>query len=352
MLDHRLAMTRAYGASTLDAAYPRFRCAGCAQAVPDRSLRTVAIPYADLAQLRQNTAGLYGSMSAEPPACPACGAASTLEQIDLHAFHAGQGRDLVLCLGEEGVRATSWWDPERGYVPAGRLTPADELGFRLSACARLSAIAPLTGELEALVEATKRLVEEGAGGEEPLLETIPPLLDAGRAGLCARIAAARQTCAPEDPRGHVWMAEILTRCINAGAIPPDAGPDAEVHLDRALELDPQNVQAWLTRGTLCRIRGDDPQARRSYERVLELAPERAEALYNLGIMELTDAPASALERFRRGAELQPEDPDYPLGCARALLALGRRHEAREWVDKARQLAPDHPRVAELEQQSG
>ena len=56
----------------------------------------------------------------------------------------------------------------------------------------------------------------------------------------------------------------------------------------------------------------------------------------------------ALEHFTRGEALAPEDPDYPLGRARALIRLRRMDEAREACERGRELAPEHPRIAEIE----
>jgi len=64
------------------------------------------------------------------------------------------------------------------------------------------------------------------------------------------------------------------------------------------------------------------------------------------------APARALEHFVTGGRLAPTDADYPLGEARALLALGRKTEARVAFDRGEQLAPNHRLIATLRTQLG
>jgi tetratricopeptide (TPR) repeat protein len=98
---------------------------------------------------------------------------------------------------------------------------------------------------------------------------------------------------------------------------------------------------------VARIRGDEATAIRTLERLLSLHPSHPEASYTLGLLLLGPDPARALALFEDGEKVQPRDPDYPRGRARALLAMGRYVEARAAAERAQELAPDDPRVAEL-----
>jgi Flp pilus assembly protein TadD len=81
--------------------------------------------------------------------------------------------------------------------------------------------------------------------------------------------------------------------------------------------------------------------------LLAMHPGHPEGSYTLGLMLLERNPARALACFEAGERVQPRDPDYPRGRARALLALDRYVEARAAAKRAHELAPDDPRVIDL-----
>jgi Flp pilus assembly protein TadD len=141
---------------------------------------------------------------------------------------------------------------------------------------------------------------------------------------------------------------VLFRSILHGLEPRSRAPEAVASFDRALALRPGDSRAQLARCVLLKAMGDVERAIRGYEQLLVAEPDHAEAHYNLGRSLLDRDPTAALAHFVRGEQLEPNDPDYHLGCARALVKLDRKMEARWSVDRARRLAPDHPRLAELE----
>jgi len=57
--------------------------------------------------------------------------------------------------------------------------------------------------------------------------------------------------------------------------------------------------------------------------LMERQPDCAEAHFNLATMSLEDESQLTLEHFEAGEGLEPEDPDYLVGAARALVKLGR-----------------------------
>src|SRR5206468_9864694 len=72
---------------------------------------------------------------------------------------------------------------------------------------------------------------------------------------------------------------------------------AQVELSRVLEIDPTDVDAEVALGVAARGLGRLEDARRAYERALELAPLHAAALYDLGVlyMDFKQDPARARE---------------------------------------------------------
>ena len=92
---------------------------------------------------------------------------------------------------------------------------------------------------------------------------------------------------------------------------------------------------------------DEAAAEAALRALLAHHPDHPEANYTLGLILLVAKPEAALACFERGEAASPEDPDYPRSRARALLALGRLPEAREAIERAEELAPDDPRVAQV-----
>jgi len=77
--------------------------------------------------------------------------------------------------------------------------------------------------------------------------------------------------------------------------------------------------------------------RARYQRALELDENEALALLGLARLELTARPDAALELFRRAVAAAPEKSEPRRGEARALVALGRRDEARARLQQALEL---------------
>jgi Flp pilus assembly protein TadD len=84
---------------------------------------------------------------------------------------------------------------------------------------------------------------------------------------------------------------------------------------------------------LLKAMGDVERAIRGYEQLLAAEPNHAEAHDNLGSLLLDRDATAALAHFARGEQLEPNDPDCHLGCARALVKLDRKMEARWSLDR-------------------
>jgi protein O-GlcNAc transferase len=75
-------------------------------------------------------------------------------------------------------------------------------------------------------------------------------------------------------------------------------------------------------------RGDLPEARRLYEKVLAEAPDRTVAVFRIGLLELQDGhPEAALTLIERAITAAPNEPRYQFGHGQALAALHRWEEA-------------------------
>jgi tetratricopeptide (TPR) repeat protein len=107
---------------------------------------------------------------------------------------------------------------------------------------------------------------------------------------------------PGHALGHFFYAMSLWKGM-AGAAPP---PEVQVHLKKAIALDPQLAKAHFQLGVLYGDEGRYPEAIASLEQAVRLEPSMAQAHYRLGQAYRRtgreDLAAKALEAFQR---LQP-----------------------------------------------
>jgi tetratricopeptide (TPR) repeat protein len=122
--------------------------------------------------------------------------------------------------------------------------------------------------------------------------------------------------------------------------------DAIKWLEKAVELDPKNMDAWYYLGRAYYTRSLLPQSRRAFQTVLDLDPRDARAENNLGlILESEAKPNDALEAYRKAIEWQEVSPrrsEQPyLNLGNLLLELDRTREAIAPLEKAVELGADN-----------
>ncbi|WP_419547895.1 tetratricopeptide repeat protein, partial [Microcystis sp.] len=117
--------------------------------------------------------------------------------------------------------------------------------------------------------------------------------------------------------------------------------DAIASYDRALEIKPDDHQAWYNRGIALRNLGRLEQAIASYDRALEIKPDdhdawnsRGIALGNLGRFE------KAIASFDQALEIKPDDHQAWYNRGNALGNLGRLEQAIASYDRALEFKPD------------
>jgi tetratricopeptide (TPR) repeat protein len=123
-------------------------------------------------------------------------------------------------------------------------------------------------------------------------------------------------------------------------------PDAIKWLEKAVQLEPGNKDAWYYLGRAYYSRSLLTESREAFQTVLRLDPHSAKAENNLGlILESAARPNEALDAYRKAIEWQaesspPSEQPY-LNLGSLLLELDQAGEAVPALEKAAELAPNN-----------
>lgn len=342
------------GADAYDEAFTEFDCPSCGAPVDSGSIIMVkpSVPsrVEDLDALAERLRA-----STPPPDCPACGEPARLTRLWFHSFHPTARRDYVLRWSAERGLERLWWTP--GHEEPAVLDAAQGEALLLAETARALS---LTEDQDVLIHELERALARWPN-ELALLQLLPALIEQGPDGLEAAYRMIdRGLERVRSPIALLWRVELMTHAVGVGLEELDVLDGAEALVARALALPGGDVeQAHVLRGNIHRLRGDQPAARAAYEEVLQRFPTSAQAHYNLGLIYLEQSGGSdpetaagaaetALWHFEQGQAADPDDPDFDVGRARALLALGRTDEARLAAAAAREAGSDHPELKRVE----
>lgn len=108
-------------------------------------------------------------------------------------------------------------------------------------------------------------------------------------------------------------------------------------LEDAVKRRPNNLDLLIFLGTYLREANRSKDSLDCFERALELAPDSAKAHFGLALV--SDDRQSAMESFRRAAELEPGNVVFWYHLGAMLSALGHYQEALVPLDKAVELDP-------------
>ncbi len=121
-------------------------------------------------------------------------------------------------------------------------------------------------------------------------------------------------------------------------------PDAIKWLEKAVEAEPKNKEAWYFLGRAYYTRSRISEARKTFLKVLELDPRDAKAENNLGlILESEAQPDAAMDAYRKAIQWQEQgvrSSEQPyLNLGNLLMEQSRGGDAIPLLQKAVELAP-------------
>lgn len=140
----------------------------------------------------------------------------------------------------------------------------------------------------------------------------------------------------DDPSRHHEILAFLENELGQDALKRMEEADAARRFQAAIDLDPRNVPAYLNLGDVRLIGGDTAQAAATWERLIDVAPERAYLAFSR--LESAYAQLGASERFAALCErliaANPQDWRARLALARHLSGSGRAADALELLFEA------------------
>jgi predicted CXXCH cytochrome family protein len=154
---------------------------------------------------------------------------------------------------------------------------------------------------------------------------------------------ATEQAAAERPESHVNLAQIYSRLGRVN--------DAEAELRTALKLDVRFLPALVNLADLNRAQGRDAEAEQWLRQAINAAPDAAEPVHSLGLLEVRRGDhEQALALLGKAAQLDPANSRYTYVYAVALAEAGQRQRAISVVAAARRRLPKDANLTELQQQ--
>jgi tetratricopeptide (TPR) repeat protein len=353
----RAERTREYSARTFDMVRAAYTCPACNKPTPPPiPLIPTRAPYRSIAEVGAALPALVEAgarAGREVPAC-SCGATPVFAQADHHLFSSQTGGDLVVRVASGAAPVLLGWTLAGGYLPVAPTPELDRVVAGDAIARSLWALRDSFDEHEDM-ESMAMLFEEGiarAPENRDLLELCPFLMKHGGSMYVEKLADAHIQAAPGSELGHYWKAQLLLEQAARGGGDPSLSAQAKDLLERAVQIKPDYPDALIGLANIARLAKDDATAETRLKALLAAHPDHPEANYTLGLVLLPKDPAGALACFERGEKASPNDADYPRSKARALLALGRKTEARVAIQRAASLAPDDPRIAQVAAEIG
>jgi tetratricopeptide (TPR) repeat protein len=98
-------------------------------------------------------------------------------------------------------------------------------------------------------------------------------------------------------------------------------------LERLVEIDTGSSNGWTALGVAYSRNQEYERSEKALRRALEIDPENAYALRNLGALQQQTAPELALAGLEKAARMMPDDQQTQYAYAQCLIDLGQNEEA-------------------------
>jgi serine/threonine-protein kinase len=148
---------------------------------------------------------------------------------------------------------------------------------------------------------------------------------------------------PGFAQAWAWLSVTRSLLYQDGVPSPELGQAALSAAEKAFALSPQLAEAHFALGVFHRmVTRDRAQAVEVFRRGLEVAPDNVDLLRNLGYAEEERGRLEeALAAMRRAVSMDPQSWLNQYSLSRTLLMLDRSREAREAADRGLALNPVH-----------
>jgi len=183
---------------------------------------------------------------------------------------------------------------------------------------------PLSG-LRIFADGKRVAVRDGGTAWEP--ETGQTLLDFGVDELAERVTELRADAEHAQTDGDIH-AQALVEFERGLDLEDDDPGGACGAYGKALELDPDLVDAWVNLGRIAHQAGSAGEAVRLYHHALERSPDDPVIHFNLALaLEDARGAAPAASHYEKALELDPSFADAHFNLAALCEKLGRKADA-------------------------
>ena len=253
---------------------------------------------------------------------------------------------LLIALVCVSARGQAAGDYEQGVTEfkAGNYSSAAELFLRAET------LKP--GSTDALLYQGKCLIhlQDFAGAEKALREYASAHRDSADALYLLGFVLNRQNRPSESLEVYTKAAALVRpssddlKIVGLNYVLLNDYPDAIHWLERAVQFDAGNKDAWYYLGRAYYTQSQLPAARKAFLTVLQLDPHDGRAENSLGLIFESDAqPDAAIEAYRKAILWQEQNPhptEQPyVNLGNLLLNQGRTKEGIESLEQAVKVAP-------------
>jgi tetratricopeptide (TPR) repeat protein len=195
-------------------------------------------------------------------------------------------------------------------------------------------VAPASALLSRMAEASQTDVERFPASRNVRLNHAIALINAQRLGEASELLRQLQSDFPRDVRVRIVRARLLAV---RGQF-----QEARAEADRALELDPKNLDALKAQAETALQARDFSSARRLWTTIAKLETESAVGPFQAGIAALGEGHAidEGIRLFREAARRRPKWASAQQGLGVAYQLAGNSTKARKHFEIALALTPD------------